>query len=210
MQVCHHFLLQFDLFSKIYFKAVYFPKHAAFLFSGCAKRSYMKHLVYFVFIILLASAICSCRSSQNMERRTYNDREAHYRRQLEIADSLFSALYLTRREVSERLADMKVENTTVYYSAPDSTGKQHPVKVSETKADGKERESTQADTELNATIRRLTNVVDNLNLRVDERLKEHEKVAEMSWWDLHKNKVVAAAGLLALVAAGFLIHRIRK
>lgn len=169
----------------------------------------MGHLI-FTIIILLTPAICSCRSSQNMERQTYADREAHYRRQLEIADSLFSALYLTRREVSERLADLKIKNTTTYYSAPDSTGKQYPVRISETKADGKERESTQTDTELNATIRRLTNVVNSLNRRVDERLKEHEKVAEMSWWDLHKNKVVAAAGLLALVAAGFLIHRIRK
>lgn len=169
----------------------------------------MGHLI-FTIIILLTPAICSCRSSQNMERQTYADREAHYRRQLEIADSLFSALYFTRREVSERLADLKIKNTTTYYSAPDSTGKQYPVRVSETKADGKERESTQTYTELNATIRRLTNVVDSLNRRVDERLKEHEKVAEMSWWDLHKNKVVAAAGLLALVAAGFLIHRIRK
>ncbi len=169
----------------------------------------MGHLI-FIIIILLTSAICSCRSSQNMERQTYNDREAYYRRQLEISDSLFSALYLTRREVSERLADLKIENTTVYYSAPDSTGKQHPVKVSETKADGRKKESTKTDTELNATVRRLTNAVDSLNRRVDERLKEHEKVAEMSWWDLHKNKVIMTVGLVLLLAAGFLIYRIRK
>lgn len=169
----------------------------------------MKHLIFIV-VILLASAICSCRSSQNMEKQTYTDLEAHYRRQLEIADSLFSAMQLTRREVGERLSDLKIENTTVYLSAPDSAGKQYPVKVSETKADGKERESTQTDTELNATVQRLTNAVDSLSHKVDERLKEHEKVAEMSWWDLHKNKVVAAAGLLALVATGFLIHRIKR
>lgn len=164
----------------------------------------------FIIVILLAPAICSCRSSQNMERETHTDREVHYRRQLEIADSLFSALLLTRREVSERLSDLKIENTTVYYSAPDSMGKQYPVKVSETKADGKKQESTQTDTELNATVQRLTNAVDSLNRKVDESLKEHEKVAEMSWWNLHKNKVVAVVGLLALMAAGFLIHRVKR
>lgn len=169
----------------------------------------MGHLI-FIITILLSLAICSCRSSQNMERQTYNDREAHYRRQLEIADSLFSALYFTRREVNERLANLKIENTTVYYSAPDSTGKQHPVKVSETKADGKKQESTKTDTELNTTVRRLTNVLANLNRRVDERLKEHEKVAEMSWWDFHKNKVIMTVGLLLLLAAGFLMNRIKR
>lgn len=164
----------------------------------------------FILMIVAAMVVCSCKSSRNIERQIYTDRTEHFERIYGIADSLFAALYLTRKEVSERLTDMKMENTTTYYSAPDSTGKQYPVKVSETKADGRKKESTRTDTELNATIQRFINTVDSLNHKIDESLKEHEKVAEMSWWDLHKQNVLIVLGLLLLVAAGFLIHRLKR
>lgn len=93
-------------------------------------------------------------------------------------------------------------------SAPDSTGKQYPTQVSETTVNKEEKENKITDTELNVTIQRLVEEVNELQQKLDAVVSEKEKVKEMSWWDLHKVDVYAV--MFGLVVVGWLVYRWRK
>ena len=78
---------------------------------------------------------------------------------------------------TEKLSDLKIENTTVYLSAPDSTGRQYPVK-----------ESTEVDETLSVILQQFSNRLDSINNKVNALLNQKETIVELSWWDLHKDK----------------------
>ena len=158
-------------------------------------------------IILLASAIWSCHSSRNLDSHIDTVTREKMQRLIQSMDSLRANVYQLRSESMERLANLKVENKTVYYSAPDSTGRQYPTAVSETKSESSEQESRRTDTELYASMAILSVKVDNLAARFDSLLNKQEKIVEFSWWDRHKNKVYIG---FALIIVGWLVYKSRK
>ena len=89
----------------------------------------MKRLIYI--IILLASAIwlSSCKSSRNIETHKQTDYSGEFQYLRKVMEELRIGLSKQTKIVNDRLSDLKIENTTVYLSAPDSAGKQHVVKV---------------------------------------------------------------------------------
>ena len=91
---------------------------------------------------------------------------------------------------------------------PDSTGKQYPVYVATTKADKDEQTTELTRTEMDAYIRQMKAIVDSLSRKVDAALQEERKVAELSWWDLHKWKVLVPV-VLVIIATTF-IYKYRK
>lgn len=160
-----------------------------------------------VCIILLASAIWSCRSSQNLDSHVNAITQEEMQHLMQRMDSLMANVHLLRTESSERFANLKMENKTIYYSAPDSTGRQYPTAVSETKSESSEQESNRTDTELYATVTMLSVKVDSLAAKLDAVLNKQEKIVELSWWDRHKDKVYIG---FALIIVGWLIYRSRK
>ena len=163
----------------------------------------------YLFIILLTAAICSsCRTSKNVD----TDKQVDYSGELvgmrQRLDSLMATMQVERKEITDRLSNLKVEHKTVYYSVPDSTGKQYPVIISQTNADKEDRENTESTTELYATISELRTEVASLNQRIDSLMKEQQKVAEISWWDLHKWQVFIF--IVILVVVGYMIYKLRK
>ena len=123
-------------------------------------------------------------------------------------DSLRAGFQLSQRQVTDKLSNLKVEHTTTYYTLPDSTGRQYPVYVSTTKADKNEETTERVFTEMEATVRRLSEKVDSLSARVDEALKKEQKVAEVSWWERHKWRVLVPVVLVIIVMA--FVYKLRK
>ena len=163
----------------------------------------------YLLIILLTSAICSgCRTSKNVD----TDKQVDYAGELtgmqHRLDSLLATMQVERKEITDRLSNMKVEHKTVYYSVPDSTGKQYPVIISQTNADKEDKENTEATTELNATISELRTELASLNQRIDSLVKEQQKVAEVSWLDLHKWQVFIF--IVILVVVGYMVYKLKK
>lgn len=165
---------------------------------------------FFILAVLPAFAMLSCRTSRNAEIRTDNSSMERYGGIFRRADSSFAALQLMRKEVNERLSDLKVENTVTYYSPPDSAGRQHPVYVSTTRADRRERESERSDTELYAMLERMTNRLDSLSRTASASSRSHQKIMEVTWWDLHKWQVLGGAGFTLLIVCGILAYRLKK
>lgn len=89
---------------------------------------------------------------------------------------------------TEKLSDLKIENTTVYLSAPDSIGRQYPVKESTTTASRQDKERTEVDETLSVILQQFSNRLDSIDNKVNALLNQKETIVELSWWDLHKDK----------------------
>lgn len=155
-------------------------------------------------VMLIMMSLAGCATPKNTDRDTQIDYSGIFQQMQSRMDSLLANMQLVRKETSEKLSNLKVENKTVYLSPPDSTGKQYPTVISETKADKADKETNTTDTKLNLTIQRLVEEVSDLKRRLDLALSEKEKAVEMSWWDLHKIDVYAC--LFALLA-GLIIYK---
>ena len=108
---------------------------------------------------------------------------------------------------TDKLSDLKIENTTVYLSDPDSTGKQYPVKESTTTAFRQEQERTEINETLSLTLQQFSNRLDTISSKVNAILSQKEKVVELSWWDLHKDKAYI---IIALIIAVGVVYRRNK
>lgn len=155
-------------------------------------------IIRVIIIILLTPAICSCRSSRNLDNHVQSSIQEEMQRMINSLDSLMANAHLLRSEFNERFSNMKLENKTVYYSAPDSTGKQYPTVVSETKSESNEKERSQSDTELYISVSMLSAKVDSLSAKLNSVLDKQEKVVELSWWQKNKDKLYIGFALIII------------
>lgn len=158
--------------------------------------------------MLVALLFISCATPRNSDRDTQIDYSDDFSQVQARIDSLMLNMQLVRKETSEKLSNLKIENKTVYLSPPDSVGKQYPTAISKTTANKEERENKAIDTELNVTIQQLVEEVSDLKQQLSTAILDKEKVVEVSWWDLHKMDVYA--GVFALILAACFIYKVRK
>ncbi|WP_270550435.1 histidine kinase [Bacteroides xylanisolvens] len=151
----------------------------------------MKALIYIT--IFLMSGICftSCKTSRNMETQKQVDYSGELSHIQSIIESLRADVSKQTKITTDKLSDLKIENKTVYLSAPDSSGKQYPVKESTTKASKQEQERTKVDEILSITLQQFSNRLDTISNKVNALLNQREKIIELSWWDLHRMDVFA-------------------
>lgn len=168
----------------------------------------MRRLIYI--IILLMSALClfSCKSSRNIEMDKQVDYSGDFQYLRKVMEELRIGLSKQTKIVNDRLSDLKIENTTVYLSDPDSTGKQYPVKESTTTVSKQEQERTEVDETLSITLQQFSNRLDSLGYKVDAILSQKEKIVELSWWDLHKYKV--CCGISCMLTIVWLIYNLKQ
>lgn len=166
----------------------------------------MKRLIYIIILLMSALYLCSCKSSRNIETHKQVDYSGDFQYLREVMEELRIGLSKQTKIVNDRLSDLKIENTTVYLSAPDSTGKQHVVKESTTKASKQEQERTEIDETLSITMQHFSSQLDTLSNKVDAILSQKEKIVELSWWDLHKDTVIICIIVIILV----IIVRLKK
>ena len=161
-----------------------------------------------LYLLLLLLVLTGCRTSKNVD----TDKQVDYAGELTVMqhrlDSLLATMQVERKEITDRLSNLKGEHKTVYYSVPDSSGKQYPVIISQTNADKEDKENTESTTELNATISELRTELASLNQRIDSLVKEQQKVAEVSWWNLYKWQVFIF--IVILVVVGYMVYKLRK
>lgn len=160
-------------------------------------------------IISLMSAICiGCRTSKNVD----TDKQVDYAGELSgmksSLDSLMATVQKETTELTNKIGKLKVENKTVYYSVPDSSGKQYPVIVSETNADKEDKQSTERYENLTANLSVISNRIDSISRKMDSLLREQHKTIELSWWDLHKWQVFIF--IVILVVVGYLVYKLKK
>lgn len=150
----------------------------------------------------------SCKTSRNMETQKQVDYSGELSRIQSIIESLRTDVSKQTKITTDKLSDLKIENKTVYLSLPDSTGKQYPVKESTTTASKQEQERTEIYETLSITLQQFSNRLDTINNKMNALMNQKEKVIELSWWDLHKDKVYI--GIIILIGIGWLIYKKRR
>lgn len=143
-----------------------------------------------------------------METQKQIDYSGEFSRIQSMIESLRADVSKQTKITTDKLSDLKIENTTVYLSSPDSTGKQYPIKESTTTASKQEQERTEISETLLLTMQQFSNRLDTISNKVDAVLNQKEKIIELSWWDLHKDKVYLS--VIALIIASWLVCRIRS
>lgn len=150
----------------------------------------------------------SCKTSRNMEIQKQVDYSGELSRIQSIIESLRTDVSKQTKITTDKLSDLKIENKTVYLSLPDSTGKQYLVKESTTTASKQEQERSEVDETLSITLQQFSNRLDTISNKVNALLSQREKVVELSWWDLHKDKVYCY--VIGLILAGWLGCKFKK
>ena len=141
----------------------------------------------------------SCKTSRNMETQKQVDYSGELSRIQSIIESLRTDVSKQTKITTDKLSNLKIENKTVYLSLPDSTGKQYPVKESTTTASKQEQERTEVYETLSITLQQFSNRLDTISNKVNALLNQREKVVELSWWKLHKDKIYIGVILLGII-----------
>lgn len=168
----------------------------------------MKALIYITMFLMSGIWLSSCKTSRNIDTQKQVDYSGEFQYLRKVMEELRIGLSKQTKIVNDRLSDLKIENTTVYLSPPDSTGKQHVVKESTTKASKQEQERTEIDETLSIALHQLSNQLDTLSNKVDAILTQKEIVVELSWWDLHKDNVYYC--IIGLLIVGWFGDKLRK
>ena len=168
----------------------------------------MKALIYITIFLMSGIWFTSCKTSRNIETQKQIDYSGDFLYLRNLIESLRLDVNKQTKITTDKLSDLKIENTTVYLSDPDSTGKQYPVKESTTTASKQEQERIEVDETLSITLQQLSNRLDTISNKVNVLLNQKETVVELSWWDLHKDKVYI--GIIILIGIGWLIYKKRR
>ncbi|WP_099147327.1 histidine kinase [Bacteroides sp. KFT8] len=168
----------------------------------------MKRIIYIIILLMSAIWLSSCKASRNMETEKQVDYSGEFQYQRNMIESLKMDVNRQTKITTDKLSDLKIENKTVYLSAPDSTGKQYPIKESTTTASKQDQERTEVDETLSIALQQFSNRLDSLSYKVDAVLNQKETVLELSWWDLHKDKVYI--GLIFLIIIGGIVFKLKK
>lgn len=161
----------------------------------------MKALIYITIFLMSGIWFTSCKTSRNMETEKQIDYSGDFLYLQNLIESLRLDVNKQTKITTDKLSDLKIENKTVYLSSPDSTGKQYPIKESTTTASKQDQERTEVDETLSIALQQFSNRLDSLSYKVDAVLNQKETVLELSWWDLHKDKVYI--GLIFFTAFSF-------
>ena len=149
----------------------------------------MRRLVYIIILLMSGIWLSSCKASRNIEMQKQVDYSGEFQYLQNMIESLQMNVNKQTKITTDKLSDLKIENKTVYLSAPDSTGKQYPVKESTTTASKQDQERTEVDETLSIILQQFSNRLDTISNKVNVLLNQKETVVELSWWDLHKDKV---------------------
>lgn len=168
----------------------------------------MKTLIYITIFLMSGIWFTSCKTSRNMETQKQVDYSGELSRIQSIIESLRTDVSKQTKITTDKLSDLKIENKTVYLSLPDSTGKQYPVKESTTTASKQEQEQTEVYETLSITLQQFSNRLDTISNKVNALTSQKETVVELSWWDIHKDKVYCTIIILLIIF--FLLYCIKS
>ena len=168
----------------------------------------MKVLIYITIFLMSGIWFTSCKTSRNMETEKQIDYSGDLFYLRNLIEYLRMDVNKQTKITTDKLSDLKIENKTVYLSLPDSTGKQYLVKESTTTASKQEQERSEVDETLSITLQQFSNRLDTISNKVNALLNQREKVVELSWWDLHKDKVYI--GVIILIIICWLAYGLRK
>lgn len=151
-------------------------------------------------LIVMCLTLIACATNKNIDIQ-HND---NYSNELQSIRSSLDSLQMNVNKqsqiTSDKLSNLKMESKTIYMSPPDSTGKQYTIKQHITNIQKEDKELTKEVATVSASVMQISNKVDSLSQQINELMQTKDSVVELSWWDLHKDKVY---GVVLLLVFGY-------
>lgn len=151
------------------------------------------------FMCLLMVSVCSCRTSQNLTTEISKDYSGNLKLLMQRIDSVTKSMTMNQQEIFKQVSNLKVENTTVVYSTPDSTGRQYPIQESTTKINKEDREDRKTDTQIMDEVHKISTGFEELKETVESVVSSKNEQVQLSWWNLNKDKVYIVIIVLLLL-----------
>lgn len=177
----------------------------------------MKKLLY---ILILASVCMSCRSSQPSTKTNTEVKGTEQKEESKSStDSLLFIMQQDIKRVYEKVNNFTYEfiQSKTEYSAPDSTGKQHPTSMTETKGkvNSNTTEKSVTDEKVLLQFEQVKSSLDSLKSTVDYLIKQNTQTTPpLTRWQKLKQDFgmftlgVFVTGILFIFSC--LVYRIRK
>ncbi|MFV0587495.1 hypothetical protein [Bacteroides reticulotermitis] len=177
----------------------------------------MKTLLY---ILILASVCVSCRSSQPSTKTDTEVKGTEQKDEFKKSnDSLLLIMQQDIKRVYERVNSFTYDFTQskTEYSAPDSTGKQHPTSTTETKGkvNSNTTEKSVTDEKVLLQFEQVRSSLDSLKSTVDYLIKQNTQTTPplTRWQKLKQDFGMFTLGIFVtgiLFIFVWLVYRIRK
>lgn len=151
----------------------------------------MKQIFYFLIIILLTSAIWSCRSPKQMTQKTdiavKKDSNVTTDSGEDLQLSIDKGMKKIVDVIDRKISELNWEYTRTYYSPPDSTGKQHPMHTETGKLNKKTDEDSRRNEQTETQYKVIASYLITMSQRLEsmENRQEHietEYKEKLSWY----------------------------
>ena len=148
-------------------------------------------IIFFVTLMLVMSIVCSCRSSKPVVQTTTQIEGNENTKEVKVSsDSTNLAVSRDVKWIKEWMNNFSFDfsKSETNWSAPDSTGKQHPTSTSETKgkASSESKGSEQLNDNWKLQYQHLALAIDSLNRQVKTLIKQEQTPVaverKLSWW----------------------------
>lgn len=151
----------------------------------------MKKFIGLLLIILLTSAICSCRSPKQMTQKTditvKTDSSATTNSGSDFQLSVDKAMKKTVDEISRKLSELNWEYSRTDYSPPDSAGRQYQTQVETGKLNNRTEENVQHNEQTETQYKVIASYLITMSQRIEsvENRQEHveaEYKEKLTWY----------------------------
>lgn len=115
----------------------------------------------------------------------------------------------TVKEVQDKMSELQISWNRTNYSAPDSTGKQHPTSTETGTANNKTKEVVDKTQESSMQYNEVKQLLVELERKMDAYIEQNQKVEEKTeppWW--HKGLMVL--GIISLILISYKIGKTKR
>lgn len=156
------------------------------------------------FVYLFVTSSCS--SSQNLRTNTTKD----YIEDLKVMriqmDSLSQNITVNQHEIFKLISNLRIDNKSILFYPPDSTGKQYPMKETTTIVNKEYLNDGSIDTSIDSETHQISVGLEELKDLMKSIVDNTTEKVQLSWWSLNKDKIF----IVFLVIVGVLIYRLFK
>lgn len=171
--------------------------------------------IYFLFI-LLALAVCSCRSPKQIKEKTdiaiRKDSNATTNSSLDLQLNIDKTMKQAVDVIIQKVSELNWEYSRTDYSPPDSSGKQHPTHTETGKVNNKTEENSQYDEQVETQYKVVTTYLMNMSQRIEsmENRQEHiesEYKEKLTWY---QSALIFLGGLFLVYIIVTIYIRLKK
>lgn len=168
-------------------------------------------------VIILLLSLCGCSRVQYVPVEVQSDSTVNKNILANSSriDSLFAFLTESENRTSERLSEMVVNSSTVYWSVPDSTGRQYKERENTTVVNNTERDFSSCKKLTERYYKQLSARIDSLSVEIRKQGNTKKVYApKLTRWQRWKQDFggwnTLAIIITVLVVVGRMVYRIIK